>query len=310
VPLLSLRPDAPPELAELMSEFLAKSPDDRFQSMNEVALALAPFASPHYAHLADTQPVSRLSLSGEQPSVIESGSRRIRDRSPSALPPGRMTPAFQTTRPGASAVSGSSGSAPLPTPQSSPSSPPASLSAPPPSHHSNTIIAVVAMVLAAILAGIFMLRPRETAPVVAAAPVAPAAVTAATVEFLSDPAGASVEVDGQGRGVTPLKVALTPGSRSIRLTMSGYEPATMVVPVPSVGEVPPLPLITLRPGAPVAGAAGQGGAAVRGADRPAERPRAATGRPAADPPVVAQPSAPPPSRPRVIEERSNVKVIQ
>jgi hypothetical protein len=45
-PLLSLRPDVPPELAALVERMLAKHPADRPQTPKEVAEALGPFAKP------------------------------------------------------------------------------------------------------------------------------------------------------------------------------------------------------------------------------------------------------------------------
>ena len=46
-PLLDLvRPDVPPELADLVAKMLAKTPDDRPQAPAEVAVALTPFFTP------------------------------------------------------------------------------------------------------------------------------------------------------------------------------------------------------------------------------------------------------------------------
>jgi hypothetical protein len=46
VPLRELRPDAPPELQRVISKCLAKSPSDRYASINALAVDLAPFAGP------------------------------------------------------------------------------------------------------------------------------------------------------------------------------------------------------------------------------------------------------------------------
>lgn len=48
----------------------------------------------------------------------------------------------------------------------------------------------------------------------------------ATVALKSDPAGASIEVDGAAaQGVTPIDLELSPGRHTLRITLPGYDPA-------------------------------------------------------------------------------------
>src|SRR3712207_6462230 len=50
-------------------------------------------------------------------------------------------------------------------------------------------------------------------------------VNAARLEVASDPAGATVEVDGSQRGVTPLALPLPPGEHRVGLRLAGYAEA-------------------------------------------------------------------------------------
>ena len=52
----SLRPEVPPELSEVLARMLAKEPDQRFQTPQQVAAALAPFAVKAPLGLAQTSP--------------------------------------------------------------------------------------------------------------------------------------------------------------------------------------------------------------------------------------------------------------
>ncbi len=66
-------------------------------------------------------------------------------------------------------------------------------------------------------------EPEEAEPA-AAAPAAPAAATTATLVLDSDVPGASVFINREYVGTTPLRLAdLEPGSRQIKLTADGYE---------------------------------------------------------------------------------------
>jgi formylglycine-generating enzyme required for sulfatase activity len=68
----------------------------------------------------------------------------------------------------------------------------------------------------------------------------------AAVSFSSDPAGATVRVDGAEVGKTPLTVDLTSGSRRVEVSLAGYEPAARRVEV--VAERPlRVPTFRLQP---------------------------------------------------------------
>jgi serine/threonine protein kinase len=61
-PISRLRPETPPPLIQIIARMLMKSPDDRFQTPNEVAAALAPF-------VVNTPPGSGVSWSALTPTV-------------------------------------------------------------------------------------------------------------------------------------------------------------------------------------------------------------------------------------------------
>lgn len=58
-------------------------------------------------------------------------------------------------------------------------------------------------------------------------PVIPAAVAMATVSLVSAPSGASVSVDGERMGTTPLLIDLPPGSAQFELSLEGYDALTI-----------------------------------------------------------------------------------
>lgn len=168
------------------------------------------------------------------------------------------------------------------------------------------MVAVGLALLALVGVGVLLLRPTPTStPAPGGAPV----VTEATVELRTEPPGAVVEVDKEARGATPLKTRLKPGSHTITFSLAGHESASLVVPVPSVGEVPPLPVVELKttsaakPETP------------EKPEKPETPPNSKKG--VAEPPPSRPPAAPPtaapstttPNRPRVIEDKPHVKVI-
>jgi len=93
-PLCRARPDLPAPLDAVLARCLAKSPAERFQSVSELARALAPFGSSQAMHSLET--ISRL-----QPAAVPSA---FGARPPSAPPPSRFPPGGVRASPGASAV--------------------------------------------------------------------------------------------------------------------------------------------------------------------------------------------------------------
>ncbi|MCU0654134.1 MAG: protein kinase [Polyangiaceae bacterium] len=343
-PLRALRPDAPEELEEIIQRCMAKAPEDRFQTMAELAEALAPYASPAYAHLALSIPT--LSSSGDHPfsqtgehsrqyllsgvMAAQSASRSSSNGELKGTGGGSTKPASDTqnsprTTRGAGTPAPRSESVPGEFSQTSHSSQPSQ-----PSSSKGTMVAVGLALVALLGVGALLLRPAPQASAPPAAATQAEVRSAVPVEFRSEPAGATVEVDGAWRGVTPLKTDLTPGSHTIKLSMGGYEPNSMVVPVPSNGDVPPLPVVALKP-APSAASApaapedkgsdkgGKGDKGARGGEAPAARAApAAPAAPAAVAPAAATTTATPPTtpatntatnRPRILEDKPHVKVI-
>ena len=77
-PLAELRPDLPAALGDVINRCLEKEPEDRFASVNELSMALAPF-SPHSqgALLARSSPNSRPALTGGAGSGSRQPSARV-----------------------------------------------------------------------------------------------------------------------------------------------------------------------------------------------------------------------------------------
>ena len=88
-----------------------------------------------------------------------------------------------------------------------------------------------AVVLVALTSGGVMAARRY---LVAAAPSAPAAT--GTLAVHTNPAGASVVIDGQPRGVTPLRVTLSPGPHTLDLSVDGAN-RTMPLTITANAEV-------------------------------------------------------------------------
>jgi serine/threonine-protein kinase len=87
VPLRQLRPDVPDQLAATISHCLRESPHERFKSVLELALALAPFGGEH----------ARISV--DKIGRVLGGSPNAMSHSPmaSSLGPGRAAPDFPVT---------------------------------------------------------------------------------------------------------------------------------------------------------------------------------------------------------------------
>lgn len=310
------RPDIEENLEEIVLKCMRKDPELRFQSMRELAEALSTHASAPYAHLVHAFPTG-LSSSGEV--SVRSGTREIsslsmtpRSLSDSSQGATQAAPHLGTTHSSRTQPQ-ERGEAPLSqTANSSRLSQPSQPSQP--SQSSGKKVVLVGLGLGLLVVGM-ALRPNPPAPPVLSVQ------SAVVVELRSDPPGASVEVDGAWRGVTPLKTELQPGSRHLKLVLAGHEPSSVMVPVPSVGEVPPLPVVALKPLPPPATLPPSSAVAAQSAAPadPTTKPKAppvsaetAARRPVEAPPPPAAtptPTSTAPTRPRVIEDKPHVKVI-
>src|SRR5689334_944615 len=74
--------------------------------------------------------------------------------------------------------------------------------------------------LAANVAGTGLAHARETEP-------------AGAISVVSEPVGATVYVDGQAQGTTPVAVKAAPGDHRVRVEKNGYLENSRVVSVPS-----------------------------------------------------------------------------
>lgn len=118
------------------------------------------------------------------------------------------------------------------------------------------------------------LRPSGKRPAAAAAPPPAPAVVTGSLEVVTDPAGATVEIDGSPRGTTPVVVAgLAAGIHEVRLTRDGYAPVVLRKSVRE-GKDETLSAVMAKLDAPAAGSGSggkppRGGAAAGSGSRPA-----------------------------------------
>ena len=212
-PLGAERPDLPRRLVAAVHHALEKDPAHRFQSAAEMAAGI-----PAADALAYADQLSTVGSSGEHP-----GASRTSAESPQAL--ARAFPAHHST-PGGTVPTGSQVFG----------QPPATGAAPaPPRSRWPLAIAGLAVLAAAVILAVGLGGGRAAPPPAPAAgqtqPEDPAATpapgaageAAGTLEIVSQPAGATVFVDGVERGKTPLVVAeVAAGIHEIRLALDGY----------------------------------------------------------------------------------------
>ncbi len=95
----------------------------------------------------------------------------------------------------------------------------------------------VVFLLSALVIGLKMRSVPETPPTLISPtpPKAPVRANTGEVDFLIDPAGARVVVDGNVKGISPLLIALPAGSHEIKIIKAGYATLEATIDVP-VGE--------------------------------------------------------------------------
>ena len=244
-PLQMARPDLPTALVVAVHKALEKDPRDRFASAAEMAAAL-----PSAAAVANLDRVATLT----GPTMPDAGGTAAES------PRGKKAKAAIT--PGGAAV-------------------PTTSRWPAPSSVGTTrrrwpwMAAIVALA-ATLGAGIVVvaLRPSGKRPAAAAAPPPAPAVVTGSLEVVTDPAGATVEIDGSPRGTTPVVVAgLAAGIHEVRLTRDGYAPVVLRKSVRE-GKDETLSAVMAKLDAPAAGSGSggkppRGGAAAGSGSRPA-----------------------------------------
>ncbi|MEZ4403731.1 MAG: serine/threonine-protein kinase [Kofleriaceae bacterium] len=281
-PLQLARPDLPTSLVVAVHRALEKDPAARFSSAAVMAAAL-----PSEAELTSFDGVPTLS-----------GADRVLDA-------GQTTPGNPRGR--AARAAATPGNAAAPTTSKRPGPAPMTTTRLRRWPWQAGLVAAAAAIGATVV--VVALRPGQR-PVPAAAPAAPVA----SLEVVTDPAGAAVEIDGVPRGTTPVVVAgLAVGIHEVKLTRDGYAPMVLRKAVRDGRDetlsaaLSPAPQVTpaspgLRTGAPKAGSPAP---VVRPGRAPAPPPRPTptpdptpTPTPTPTPAPKPQPTPPPKTTPK------------
>lgn len=77
--------------------------------------------------------------------------------------------------------------------------------------------------------------PVMLPPILAPAPLPD---TTGTVDFLVDPSGAQIFVDGNLKGVAPVSISLPAGSHEVKVIKTGYDTLEATIDIPAGGKVP------------------------------------------------------------------------
>ncbi|MBK9036257.1 MAG: serine/threonine protein kinase [Myxococcales bacterium] len=202
-PLQLARPDLPTPLVVAVHRALEKDPAARFASAAEMAAAM-----PTDVELASLDAIATLT-----------GGRTIPDADYTAPGSARGRIAKAAVTPGGAAV-------PTTSRRPGPTAPPRTTTRLRRWPWMAAVVAVAATIGATTV--VIALRPSKRPPAAAGPAAAPSPVLTGSLEIVSDPAGATVEVDGAARGVTPLVVAgLAAGVHEVRLVRDGFAPVVM-----------------------------------------------------------------------------------
>jgi eukaryotic-like serine/threonine-protein kinase len=203
-PLVELRPDAPPGLADLVHQMLATKPEGRPQKMHEVRDRLRMLSAEPRRPPSQNYPIAP-TLGAEPVSTLSGASGQM-----SQVPSEGPFPAYVPSVPG---------------------------TAPPRPQRTGLIVGLVGVAVAGGVAAVVLLRPqpaheKPAAPVVVvpaeappAAPkpkphVAPSDTFDCLIE--TDPPGAQVLRSGHALGQTPVRLKLKDDPTTVKLHLSGY----------------------------------------------------------------------------------------
>jgi len=100
--------------------------------------------------------------------------------------------------------------------------------------------AILLALVSAFWIGLNLLPVSEMpqSPVLTAPLKSPIPNNTGTANFLIDPSGAEVFVDGNLKGISPLVISLPAGSHEIRILKSGYDTLEATIDLPTGGSVP------------------------------------------------------------------------
>jgi hypothetical protein len=237
------RPDLPPSLAKTLDRALAKLPDDRFQSADELFRALQASWRGQGSGARDAlrapPPQAGAILAPDNPAAPAHVEPSAGEEAPFPPPEGWSAPAapaaVASRMASAALLAGSPG-------QQDPAAAPA--------RRSRTLavalgMAAGALLSAALVGGYFALRqpppsPRPAPParaepparaVPTPAPRPPRGTLRVTSILSGRPYTATVKVDGVSRGSTPLTLSLPPGRYAVRVERQGFQPFDQTVTV-------------------------------------------------------------------------------
>jgi eukaryotic-like serine/threonine-protein kinase len=239
-----VEPAVPPVLGQLLARMLAKLPQDRVQTMDEVIVVLESFLGQGRARFKDL--------------LLAPGGFHVSVDDELASDPPANDPTRRSSEPPLRVVAGAPRSVAVPTSATVPAVAPVPGPAPVPLPvdrrlpypRAAVFVSVAVLVLSVVaLAAVLGTRdavtkaagPAAPAParplVVATAPAAPTPAPVAvppsfTIRLSSLPAGAQAWIEGEAspRGHTPLDLVFTtPGPKSLRLVADGFRPQAMTV---------------------------------------------------------------------------------
>ena len=325
-PPSSIVPEIDAGLDAILAKALAREPDERFSTAEEMRLSLEAWARKQEQR-TDGADVGRYissmfqGLRGKIQKRIEAqmASQHSSDRAmlSMTLTGTGSNPALPNLLSGISATGPRSGM--LDVPPHIDISPGTGSSAvvpmPQPRNNRGLSLAVLIVGACAIVGFVVFGRGRTNSPpaaqttlaappviAVAATPAAPASappVQHAFVTVVSEPQGATVQWNGRAVGLTPATLELPAGAQPLSLSKEGFEPTSVTVDVPESSAQPLLRSVTLKVSAPRFSYA-----------PPPPRPRAAPAAPAPAPEPPATATVEAPKRAKIVDDSANKPAIR